>query len=62
MKVVTVHGTWEIDLEKMQVSVSDSCRVLGIKKVPTPVRGERMEIETVQGTLSTEQVVYIDHT
>lgn len=56
MKVVTLNGTFEIDLEHMEVGYTDACRRVGLKMVPSPVVGERMKIVTVQGEFTTEQV------
>lgn len=59
MKVVTLRGTWDVNLQDMKVRESGSCREVGLKKVPSPVVGERMELETAQGVVSTEPVTEV---
>lgn len=59
MKVVTLNGTFEIDLEHMKVVRAGGPIELALSRVPSPVIGERMELETAQGVVSTEQVVEI---
>lgn len=59
MKVVTLNGTFDIDLSEMKVRrVGDSAEV-DLRRVPSPVAGERMELDTALGVVSTEQVVEV---
>jgi hypothetical protein len=58
MKVVTLRGTWEVNLQDMKVRRADGSEV-PLKKVPSPVVGERMEIETSEGRVSTEPVTEV---
>lgn len=59
MKVVTLRGTYEIDLERMKVLDMSTLLEHDLKKVPSPVAGERMELETEDGIATTEQVVEV---
>lgn len=54
MKVVTLRGTYEIDLSEMKV-IRPSGDEISLERVPSPVVGERMQL----GEESTEQVVKI---
>lgn len=59
MKVVTLNGTFEIDLSEMKVvRVGDPTEVT-LRRVPSPVAGERMTLETTSGVISTAQVVEV---
>ena len=55
MRVVTLRGTYDVSLERMKVRRADG-REVDLKKVPSPVVGERMELETGEGVESTEPV------
>jgi len=62
VKVVTLNGTFEIDLTEMKVVRAGmrSPFPMTLRKVPSPVVGERMELDTEEGgQLSTEQVVEV---
>lgn len=59
MKVVTLRGTWDVNLQDMKVRETGSGREVELKKVPSPVVGERMELETAQGRVSTEPVTEV---
>lgn len=43
MKIVTLNGTYEISLERMKVTRPDG-REASLDRVPSPVIGERCEI------------------
>jgi hypothetical protein len=43
VKVVTLRGTYEIDLSAMKVVRPDG-REVALEKVPSPVIGERMQL------------------
>lgn len=61
MKVVTLRGTYEIDLSAMKIVRVGAIEIdIPLKKVPSPVVGERMELETEDGTATTEQVVTVE--
>jgi hypothetical protein len=55
MKVVTLNGTFEIDLSEMKV-VRPNGSEAPLDRVPSPVVGERMDLNGE----STEQVVKIE--
>lgn len=57
MKIVTLRGTYEVSLEQMKVRAAGKERDL--KRVPSPVIGERMELETSDGVESTEPVTEV---
>jgi hypothetical protein len=59
VKVVTLRGTYDISLERMKVVRPDG-REVRLEKVPSPVSGERMNLETEEGLESTEQVVEVE--
>lgn len=59
MKIVTLRGTYEIDLSSMKVRGPDG-RQIRLEKVPSPVAGERMDLETEDGLVSTEQVTEVE--
>lgn len=60
MKVVTLRGTYEVSLEDMKVrELSPQGRVRKLRRVPSPVVGERMSLETDEGIESTEQVTEV---
>lgn len=55
MKVVTLRGTYEIDLSAMKVTRPNGS-TLPLDRVPSPVIGERMQL----GDESTAQVTKIE--
>lgn len=59
MKVKTVRGTYVVDMERMKVWKAGGPE-RELRCVPTPVIGERMELETDAGTESTEQVTEVE--
>lgn len=54
MKIVTLRGTFDVDLSRMKVVRPDGAEVT-LESVPSPVIGERMELNGE----STEQVVEV---
>lgn len=58
MKVVTLRGTWVVDLQSMKVR-DTAGGTHQLRKVPSPVLGERCEIETDDGVVTTEQVTEV---
>jgi hypothetical protein len=59
MRVVTLNGTFEIDLSKMKVLDMRTKLEHDLMVVPSPVIGSRMEIITEDGTATTEPVVEV---
>jgi hypothetical protein len=59
VKVKTVRGTYVVDMERMKVWRAGQAE-LDLLRVPTPVIGERMELETDAGIESTEQVTEVE--
>lgn len=58
MRVVTLRGTWEVDIEHMKC-VRPSGQVHELRLVPSPVIGERMRLETEAGVETTEPVTEV---
>lgn len=56
MKVVTLRGTYEIDLSAMKVTRPNGS-TLPLGRVPSPVIGERMQLSDGE---STEQVTKVE--
>lgn len=59
MKVVTLRGTYDVDLSRMKVVDTRTLLEHDLRKVPSPVVGERMELETEDGVATTEPVVEV---
>jgi hypothetical protein len=59
MKIVTLNGTFEINLERMKVLRVGDPTEATLRRVPSPVVGERMELETSLGSISTEPVTEV---
>lgn len=58
MKVHTLRGTWDIDIQHMKC-VRPSGQVHELLMVPSPVVGERMRLETEAGVETTEPVTEV---
>lgn len=60
MKVVTLRGTYDFDLSRMKVRRPGDREQIELYRVPSPVLGMRMEIETIYGVDSTEPVQEVE--
>lgn len=59
MKVVTLRGTYEIDMQRMKVRLANG-KEGNLNRVPSPVIGERMQLEMDGDSATTEPVTEVE--
>lgn len=60
MKVVTLRGTYDIDLARMKILDRQTLIEHDLKVVPTVIVGQRLELVTEDGEASTAPVVEVE--